>query len=62
MHDEDDIPIDSNCIKPGVQIALMIDEAVGAVRGSAGIAHADVVRRKTPPEWQQVGDYVSPQI
>jgi len=37
VDDEDHISIDSEFVKPSVQISLVIDEAVAAVSGSTGI-------------------------
>jgi hypothetical protein len=40
----------------------MIDEAVAAIWGDPGIAHANVVRREAAPQGQQMGDDIAPEV
>jgi hypothetical protein len=62
MENQDHVSVDPERLNPGVEVSLVIDEAVAAVRGRPGIAHADIVARQATSERQQVGDDVSPQV
>jgi len=62
VDDENHFLVERELLEPRVEIAPMIDEPVGAVRSRAGIAHADVVRRKAATERQQIRNDVAPEI
>ena len=62
MHDEDHVALDPDRLEPGVEVALVIGEAITAVRCRTRIAHADIVRRQAAAEGQQMRDDVSPQV
>lgn len=50
MDDQNDVASQSDSIKPRIQIPLMVKEAIMAILGGTGIAHPDIVGRKTTAE------------
>jgi hypothetical protein len=62
MDDEDHVLRDTDGVEPGVQIALVVEEAIIAIGSSRGVAHAHVVRGEAAAVRQHVRDDVPPEI
>src|SRR6185437_15136020 len=62
MHGQDDVLLEVERVEPGVEIAAVIDVAVGAVRRRARVAHADKIGREAASIGQQVGNDIAPEI
>ena len=62
MYDQDYVALDLKGLKPGIEVTLVICEPVSTIRRRSRIAHPDIVRRKTAPERQQIGNDVAPQV
>src|SRR5215475_4202779 len=62
MQDEDHIAVNPEGLEPGVEVALVIREAIAAVRRRPRIAHAGKVRGEAAAERQEMGNDVPPEI
>ena len=62
MHDQRDIALEAERVEPSVEVARVIDEAIGAVGGAARIAHPDEVGRETSAEPGEVRNDVAPEV
>ena len=62
MHDQNDIAVDPESLKPTLEIALVIDKSVGAVRRGTRITHTNIIRSETTTKREQVRNDVPPQI
>jgi len=62
VHDQDDVLLEPHRREQGIEVAAVIDEAVGAVGRVAGIAHADEIGGETASERQEIRNDVAPEI
>src|SRR5712692_4941243 len=62
MHNERDSAVQSQCIKPGIEVTSVIDEAIGVMWCLPRTAHAYQVRSQATPIPLQVRNDVTPEI
>ncbi len=64
MHDQGDPLTHIQCLKQGVEVAAVLDEAIRArtVRQLVGVAHADQVGGDAAAAWLQVRHHVAPEV
>jgi hypothetical protein len=65
MNDEGDPLVQIQGLEQGVEVAAMLDEAIGAgatVRQLVGVAHADQVGGDAAASWLQVRQHVAPEV
>ena len=62
MDDEGELLCGEDGVQPGVEVLAVVDEAVGAVAGLAGVAHADQVGGEAASEGRDVRNDVAPEV
>jgi hypothetical protein len=65
MYDEGDPLVQIQGLEQGIQVAAVLDEAIGAgatVRQLVGVAHADKVGGDAAASWLQVRQHVAPEV
>src|ERR1700736_6008785 len=62
MYDEGDVFPQAQGVEPGVEIARVIDEAVGGVPGLARTAHTHQVGSQATPAPLDMGNDIAPEV
>src|SRR5215475_8462310 len=62
MNNQDDVLLDAHGLEPGIEIALMVLEAIRTVWRGTRVSHSDKIRGQASAKRNEVGNDVSPKI